>query len=311
VIGGRPLDLEVRHLRLVTAVADTGNLTRAADRLNLTQSALSHQLRDIEERLKTPLFHRVGKKMILTQSGARILESARRILLDLEQAEEDLRLLAHDRAGVLRLTTQCYTCYHWLPQLMRDFGERYPKVELIIEADATSRPLDAVLDASVDVAIMSDEIDDSRVVVTPLFEDEMLMIVAPEHPLAQRDFARAQDFASEMLLTYATLEESQIYRRVLRPAGVQPLRHAQVRLTEAMIELVRAQMGVAVLAHWAVAPLLKAGTVKGVPVTARGLTRVWKGVTLKTERTPIWMSDFLKLIAREGTRGASPARVSA
>jgi LysR family transcriptional regulator for metE and metH len=102
--GARPLDFEIRHLRLVIAVADTGTLTRAADRLHLTQSALSHQLRDVEERLRTPLFHRVGKRMILTQAGTRVLISARRVLRDLEDAENDVHLLAADQKGAARPT---------------------------------------------------------------------------------------------------------------------------------------------------------------------------------------------------------------
>src|SRR5436190_9034939 len=101
--------LEVRHLLLVAAVADEGNLTRAGERLRLTQSALSHQLLDIEERLGTPLFHRVSRRMLLTPSGQRLLDTAKRVLADLGQTEEDLRRFADEREGVIRITTECYT----------------------------------------------------------------------------------------------------------------------------------------------------------------------------------------------------------
>ena len=112
------MDLEIRHLRLVAAVADVGSLTRAGDRLHLTQSALSHQLRDIEARLGAALFLRVGKRLVLTPAGERLLASASDVLERLEQAEQDIREMGRDRAGVLRLTTECYTCYHWLPPLL-------------------------------------------------------------------------------------------------------------------------------------------------------------------------------------------------
>ncbi|MEO8033248.1 MAG: LysR family transcriptional regulator, partial [Acidobacteriota bacterium] len=132
-VSGGPMHLlEIRHLLLVAAVADEGSLTRAGERLNLTQSALSHQLLDIEERLRTALFHRVSRKMVLTEAGQRVLTSARRILDDLARTEEDLRLYAADRRGVIRLTTECYTCYHWLPALMKQFEKTHPGIEIRI-----------------------------------------------------------------------------------------------------------------------------------------------------------------------------------
>src|SRR5450755_3560250 len=167
------MDLEIRHLRLVSTVAEQGSLTRAGERLHLTQSALSHQLLDIEERLGTPLFLRVKKRMVLTQAGQRILTTASRVLGDIERAEEEVRDLALDRAGTIRLTTECYTCYHWLPPLLKEFQARYPRVEVRIEADATSRPFEALLDRQLDVAIVSSTPRNHRLEFYPLFEDEL------------------------------------------------------------------------------------------------------------------------------------------
>src|SRR5215218_5510913 len=111
------MDLEVRHLRLVASVAEVGSLTRAGDRLHLTQSALSHQLRDIEERLGATLFHRHGKRLVLTAAGEHLLQSARDVLGRLREAEDTIRALGKEPGGVLRITTECTTCYHWLPRL--------------------------------------------------------------------------------------------------------------------------------------------------------------------------------------------------
>src|SRR6185436_4554686 len=107
------MDLEVRHLQLVAAVADTGSLTRAGDRLHLTQSALSHQLRDIESRLGAALFLRVGERLVLTPAGERLLATARDVLDRLDRTEQDIHQMGKALAGMLRLTTECYTCYHW------------------------------------------------------------------------------------------------------------------------------------------------------------------------------------------------------
>src|SRR5499427_10269537 len=139
------MDLEVRHLRLVAAVADCGSLTRAGDRLHLTQSALSHQLPDIESRLGAALFLRVGKRLVLTPAGERLLSSARDVLERLERTERDIREMGRSRAGLLRLTTECYTCYHWLPPLLMHYRRRFPRVEVRIDVDATHHPVEMLL----------------------------------------------------------------------------------------------------------------------------------------------------------------------
>src|SRR5262249_9850568 len=139
------MDLEVRHLRLVAAVADLGSLTRAGDRLHVTQSALSHQLRDIESRLGTPLFLRVGKRLVLTPAGERLLASSREVLDRLDRTEGEIRRMAEDRAGLIRLSTECYTCYHWLPALLARFRPGFPRVDVRIDVAATHRPLEKML----------------------------------------------------------------------------------------------------------------------------------------------------------------------
>ena len=134
------MELEIRHLRLVEAVAEVGSLTAAADRLYLTQSALSHQLRDIEERLGAPLFLRRNRRMLPTAAGQRLIESARAVLGELARAETAVRELAGSGQGLLRVATECYTCYHWLPGVLREFGHAHPRVEVRIEVEATTRP---------------------------------------------------------------------------------------------------------------------------------------------------------------------------
>src|SRR5919197_3336094 len=149
------MDLEVRHLQLVAAVADVGSLTRAGDRLHLTQSALSHQLRDIESRLGAALFLRVGKRLVLTPAGERLLASARDVLERLEQAEHEIRQMGRDDSGVLRLTTECYTCYHWLPPILTRYRRQFPRVEVRIDVNATPHPVEMLLAGKIDLALVS------------------------------------------------------------------------------------------------------------------------------------------------------------
>src|SRR3954466_9358287 len=175
------MDLEIRHLQLVSAVADLGSLTRAGDRLHLTQSALSHQLRDIESRLGAPLFLRIGKRLVLTLAGERLRASARDVLAQLQRTEEEIRQMGREKAGVLRLTTECYTCYHWLPPLLMRYRRAFPRVEVRIDVEATRRPIEMLLAGKIDMAIVSSPITDRRLVSKKVFGDELVLIASRHH----------------------------------------------------------------------------------------------------------------------------------
>ncbi|HEY7863037.1 MAG TPA: LysR family transcriptional regulator, partial [Thermoanaerobaculia bacterium] len=147
------MDLEVRHLRMIAAIAASGGVTQAAGDLHLTQSAVSHQLRGIEERLGTPLFLRLGKRMVLTAAGERVLATARRVLEEIESTEDDVRRLGEGETGFLRVCTQCNTGYHWLPPLLAAFHARHAGVEVQIQVDATNRPIEALLGGEIDLYV--------------------------------------------------------------------------------------------------------------------------------------------------------------
>ena len=292
------LHLEVRHLRLIETVAREGGITKAANRLHLTQSALSHQLRDIEEKLGTPLFIRLNKKMLLTQAGERLLNAAPLVLDELRRAEEDIRQIALHREGMLRISTECYTCYHWLPAVLKPFQEVFPRVEVRIVAEATRRPIEALLDGRLDLAITSGATRNRKLTFKPMFRDELVVITSPQHPFALRPYVTAKDLAAEHLLVYALPnEELTVFQKVLVPAGVKPKQVSRVELTEAIIEMVKAGLGISVMARWAVAPHLEAGTLRALPLTARGLHRQWSAAMIRHKATPPYLRKFVELIA--------------
>ena len=296
------LSLEVRHLKLMTAIADQGSVTSAANHLNLTQSALSHQLRDIEDRLGTTLFQRVSKRMILTPAGERLLDSARSVLNELSRAEEEIRGRSEQFEGVLRLSTECYTCYHWLPCRLKLFKERYPKVEVRILAEATRRPFHALLDGKLDLAVASTKVRNQRLLYKAIFKDEAVIVMHPDHQLARKAFLVAEDFANEHLITYtAPKEELTVYQQVLVPSGVVPRAHSQFELTEAILEMVKAGMGITLIARWAAAPYLESGALKAVRLTRAGLHRTWSAVMIRQKTQPGYLTDFVKILASRPT----------
>jgi LysR family transcriptional regulator for metE and metH len=290
------MDLEVRHLRLMQTVATLGSLTAAADRLNLTQSALSHQLRDIEDRLGTPLFLRRNRRMVATAAGQRVLDSATTILAELERTEAAVRSLAQNRQGLLRVATACYTCYHWLPQVLKEFGQKCPSVEVRIEVEATWRPLAALLAGELDLAIMTSPVRDRRLAASSLFRDEILVVVPPDHPFAGKPFVKPADLADQTMLMYSPREESYVFRKLLTPAGIEPnLR--QVQLTEAILEMVRAGMGVTAMGRWVAQPYLERRSLVGVRLTPGGFYRQWQAVVPRALAGTDYVNEFLRLVA--------------
>jgi LysR family transcriptional regulator for metE and metH len=298
------MTLEVRHLELVQTVAEAGGLSRATARLHLTESALSRQLAGLEESLGTRLFLRTGRRMLLTPAGEKLLQSSRGILESLRRTEDEVRRLSTNGAGLVRLATECYTCYHWLPSLLRDFSTRHPHVEVRVLADDTRNPVAALLEGRIDLAILSEPSAERRIQHAALFKDELVALLPPGHPLEDRAFLNAEDFAGANLILYVPPEKSTLIQEVLLPAGVSPGRITQIQLTEAIVEMVKSGMGVSVMARWAVAPQLLAGTLRAVRVTRRGLRRTWQAATLRTRQPVVHLDEFIRLLARGSAAAA-------
>src|SRR6266576_2403800 len=259
--------LETRHLRLVAAVAEHGTLTRAGRVLHLTQSGLSRQLLDLETRLGLPLFHRLGKRMVPTPAGERLLVAARRALPQLSDVEEELRRLAGGRAAILRVSTECYTCYHWLPGVLPRFARRFPQVDVQIVAEVTHHPVPALFDGRIDLAIVSNDDHDDRLAYIPLFTDELVALLRPDHPLSAKPFLTAADFADQHLFVYLLPPgENDVFTKLLTPAGVMPRRVSGVELTAA-------------------------------PLTRRGLERRWRAAMLRQTPVPLHLREFAGLLA--------------
>jgi LysR family transcriptional regulator for metE and metH len=291
------MDLSVRHLRLVQEVAREGTLTGASKQLFLTQSALSHQLADLERQAGTPVFTRLGKRMILTEAGRRVLEVAGRTLNELDRLDHDLRGIARGKIGHIRLTTKCNTAYHWLPSVLPKFRRSYPEIEFTIMPGCAQNAMQSLIDGDVDIALTYEEPDAEIVDVDPLFEDEQVLIVAPDHPLAERKYVDAADFVDLDLLLYTNEPYRNIlFSRVLTPAGVVPRRVSEVPITEGIVALVSAGVGSAVVTRWSVAPDIRARRIVPIRITELGLRRQWNALTLKQRAKPQHLVDFIALL---------------
>lgn len=293
------MNLEIRHFKLVTAIADTGSLAAASVQLHLTPSALSHQLRDAEERLGVQLFQRRNRRLLLTGAGETLLESARRVLAHVTQVEAALGASAPE--DLLRLSTGCYTVYGWLPSMLQRWQAEYPRVELRIVLEATRQPIPALLGGQIDLALTTDLPEQPRLTHTALFSDELVLIVPEAHALAKRRHVAAADLAGENVLTYdAPREQLDIFTRFFWPGGVEPQRITRVPLTEALIELVRGGVGVTALANWVLPTRLDG--LRVVRLTPKGIRRRWNAVRLATRRPAAPLTRFVQLLREQLTK---------
>jgi LysR family transcriptional regulator for metE and metH len=287
--------LEARDLRLVDIVAEEGSLTRAAARLNATQPALSRHLKELEGRTRLVLFERTGRRMVLTPAGERLRLRAREVLDALARAESEARELAGGRTTVLRMSTGCYTTYYWLPRVLQRFAERHPTVEVRIVFELTRHPVPGLLDGRLDLALVSNTRSNRRMVVRPAFQDELVALVSPHHPWAGRQSVSPKDFADQRLFIVPPPEESDVLNHFLGPARVSPREVSVVTLTEALVAMVEAGLGVGVAPRWTVAPALKSGQLVSARL-GRGMHRHWGVATRRNSGRSAVLDDFVELV---------------
>ncbi len=301
--------LDSRHLRLIAAVAATESVTRAADRLNVTQSAVSHQLRELEDRLGTPLFVRSGRRMLTTKAGRLLAEAADRVLETIDEVERKVSQLARNIAGELRVSAHCHTGYHWLPAIVEGLRVRYPAFEVRLSPEFTLNPIAALLDGKLDLAIMNDDSDDRRLRFYELFDDEHVAVVHASHPWASRSFITPEQLVREQLYLYSrSIDDSFIVQKVLRPAGVALQRVTYLQLTEGILEMVKAGMGVSVLPKWSIVNVLSSGEIKAVRITRTGVFRKWFAATLRDVPTTPFVEEFVRLLIKQRPAARRQAR---
>ena len=243
--------LELRHLRTLAMLRETGSIAQAAERLHLTQSALSHQTKALEEYYGLGLFVRKTKPIRFTPAGQRLLQLADTVLPALTHTERDLTRLAGGQAGRLFIAIECHSCYEWLMPTMDVFRENWPEVEMDILTSVSFEPLQALVRGDVDLVVTSDPIEDANIHYEPLFSYQGMLAVAKNHRLAQKDWIEAKDLADETLITYPVERERlDVFKHFLEPAGIEPTSIRTTELTVMIMQLVASRRGVAALPSW-------------------------------------------------------------
>ncbi len=291
--------IELRHLRLIAVLATTGSLTQAAQRLHLTQSALSHQLKGLEGLIGQPLIERKSRPLRLTQAGERLLRLAEEVLPLIQRAEADLKRLAAGDAGRLVIVLECHSCFDWLLPAMDAYRSAWPEVEL--DLGLSFAALQRLLAGDADLVITSDPVDRPGLKFSPLFRFQILLALAPDHPLARRSLIEPQDLAAETLIAYPVNPlRLDVIRSFLLPAGIEPAGIRTAELSLMIIELVKSRRGVAALPSWVLAQAVGSGQIAARPLGAEGLWSTLYAAS-RTDPPP-YLAAFIETAAETAAR---------
>ena len=291
--------IEFRHLRTIRAIHETGGLARAAETMNITQSALSHQVKGLEEQVGVELFVRRSKPLKLSAAGQKLLKLAEKILPEVEAAEDEFKSLQSGRSGRMHIAIECHACFEWLFPVLEEFRKAWPDVDVDIRPGLAFDALPALGREEVDLVVSSDPEDLPGVEFSALFNYEPVFVASAQHPLADKPFVEAEDFRGEMLITYPVdRARLDVFSQLLIPAKVEPRAIRQVELTAVILLLVASNRGVSVLPDWVVREVRYHSDYVTRPLTETGVTRTLYAATRAEDTAKPFVSHLLRLARR-------------
>ncbi|HBZ45121.1 MAG TPA: LysR family transcriptional regulator [Maritimibacter sp.] len=292
--------IEFRHLRSIRAIHEAGGLARAADMLHITQSALSHQIKGLEDQVGMELFQRRSKPMKLSPAGQKLLNLAERILPEVSRVEEEFRAMQSGRSGRMHIAIECHACFDWLFPVLDGFRGAWPEVDVDIRMRLAFDALEALRREDVDFVISADPETLPGVTFTPLFDYEPMFVSAANHPLATHDWIEAEDFTGETLLHYPVERAKlDIFTKLLTPARVEPAATRGVELTEVILMLVAAGRGVTVLPDWVLGKYKSNPDYAIRPITEAGISKRMYAATRDEDVAKPYIAHMMRLARTE------------
>lgn len=290
------MHIEFRHLRTIKAIHEAGGLARAAEVLNITQSALSHQVKGLEDQAGVELFVRRTKPLKLSSAGHKMLKLADKVLPELAALEDEFAGIRSGKSGRLHIAIECHACFEWLFPVLEEFRKAWPDVDVDIRPGLAFDALPALAREEVDLVVSSDPETLSDIEFSPLFDYEPVFVAASQHPLAAKEYIEAEDFRDEMLITYPVdRARLDVFTQLLTPAKVEPRGVRQVELTAVILLLVASNRGVSVLPDWVLREVRYHSDYITRPITKGGLTKRLYAATRSDDTTKPFMAHLLRL----------------
>lgn len=284
--------IELKHLRTLTTLRDSGSLTATATSLHLTQSALSHQLKDLEARIGGQLFLRKTRPVKFTSEGEILLKLADEIQPRIAKAENELASLKEDVNGRLHMAIECHSCFQWLMPALKEYQVAWPSVTLDFSSGFGFEPLPALMAGELDLVITSDIQPRSEVHYEPLFDFEMRLITAINSPLAEKLSIDPQDLSDLTMLSYPVQKQRlDVVKHFLQPAGIEPKKWKQADNTLMLVQMVSAGLGVAALPNWAISEFSRQGLIASKPL-GKGLSRRLFAAVRNSEKDKRYLQAF-------------------
>mgnify|MGYP001191306185 CR=1 FL=1 len=288
--------LERIHLAVVQEVERQGSLTAAAEVLHVTQSALSHSMKKLEQQLGTDIWLREGRSLRLTQAGQYLLAVAGRVLPQLDLAEQRLRQFAQGERGTLRIGMECHPCYQWLLKIVSPYLAAWPDVDVDVKQKFQFGGIGALLGYEIDLLVTPDPLFKPGLVFEPVFDYEQVLVVARGHPLAGAAYARPKQLAREVLITYPVeTDRLDVFTEFLSPAGIAPKRHKTIETTDIMVQMVASGRGVAALPRWLVREYAARMDVVPVRLGPKGIAKQIHLGLREADRDTDYLRAFVEL----------------
>ncbi|GGE68893.1 LysR family transcriptional regulator [Paenalcaligenes hominis] len=288
--------LERIHLLVIQQVEKQGSLTGAANVLHVTQSALSHSMKKLEQQLGVEIWRREGRSLQLTQAGHYLLAVANRVLPQLDLAEEQLLQLAQGQRGSLRIGMECHPCYQWLLKIVSPYLNAWPDVDVDVKQKFQFGGIGALVDYEIDLLVTPDPVFKPGLRFEPVFDYEQVLVVAKDHPLASQPHVNPQDLITEVLITYPVdIERLDVYNQFLLPAGITPLRHKTIETTDIMLQMVASGRGVSALPRWLVEEYAHKLDITPLSLGADGIAKhIYLGIR-ETDHNINYLHAFVEL----------------
>ncbi len=297
------MHIEFRHLRTIKAIHEAGGLARAADQLNITQSALSHQIKGLEDQTGVELFLRRSKPLKLSAAGLRLLRLANQILPQVEATQAEFSALRSGNTGRMHIAIECHACFEWLFPVLEGFRKNWGDVDVDIRPGLAFDALPALQKEEVDLVVSSDPEDIAGVTFIELFDYKAVFVASSQHPLADKPFVDAEDFIGQTLITYPVDKTRlDVFSQLLIPAGVEPGAVRQVELTAVILLLVASNRGVSVLPDWVVREVKYNSDYVTRPLTDSGITRrLYAAIRTEDEDKP-YVQELIRLAKTEARK---------
>ncbi|WP_062058288.1 LysR family transcriptional regulator [Aquimarina longa] len=243
--------MELKYFRLIKTIAEEGSIANSSERLFLTQSALSHQLRDLEERLGFKVFYRTRNKWKLTDEGSELYKLANKLFSSIDESFNNIQNIKEGSKGSIKLSAECQSFFHTIPRFIQKMGILYPEIDIDLSLGATHQTISQVLSNEIDIAIVTSKPASEELTSIKVYEDEIFAIMHQENQLNALDYIEAGHFSDiHLIINSFPLEGVAVYEHFLKPNRINPIKISAIPFTEITLSMIEANMGIMCAPKW-------------------------------------------------------------